>query len=419
MLILKKKLECYKGYWLARELNWSCHTFWTGLDKYFTKYLCFTLRPEKPSQGNILLSYFNTLGSNHLPFETFFSQPHLPLPKIHTEWEGLQMARTFLEMNYTVDVISWTNDRFIPEKHYEVFIDVRHNMERLAPLLPKDCVKIMHIDLCHMSYNNWAESQRLLELQARRGVTLRPRRFEWPNMAIEHADCATILGNEFTMKTFRYAKKPLYRVPITNAVLYPRPEQKNFDACRKHFLWFGSGGFVRKGLDLVLEAFSEMPEYQLTVCGPIQQERDFERAYFKELYETPNIRTVGWVDLASPEFLAIANNCLGLIYPSCSEGQVGAAITCLHAGILPIVSYESGVDVDGFGMILKDCSLEEIRRAVCTISSLPAVELKRMACNGWEFARANHTRDKYSEEYRKAVQTIMATHGARQFAGAV
>ena len=412
MLLQKKKLERYKWYWLARELTWSFQSLREGLDKHYTKNLCVTLRPAKPSQGSILLSYFNTFGSDHVPITKFFSQPHVPLPKIHNEWESLQMARTFLEMGYTVDVISWTNDRFIPQKHYEVFIDVRHNMERLAPLLPKDCVKIVHIDLCHMLYNNWAEAQRLLELQARRGVTLRPRRFEQPNLAIEHADCATILGNEFTMNTFRYAKKNLHCLPVTNAVLYSSPEEKNFEACRKHYLWLGSGGFVRKGLDLVLDAFSEMPEYNLTVCGPIQQERDFERTYYKELYETPNIRTVGWVDLTSPEFVEITNNCLGLIYPSCSEGQVGSAITCLHAGLLPIISYESGLDVHGFGMILKEGSIAEIRRAVCSVSSLPAEELKRLACKGWEFARANHTREKFSDEYRKVVERIIATHGS-------
>src|SRR5207247_2455643 len=100
-------------------------------------------------------------------------------------------------------------------------------------------------------------------------------------------------GNDFTMGTFKYAKKRLYPVPIIPIPIpYPWAEGKDFNECRRHYLWFGSGGFVRKGLDLVLDAFVEMPEYHLTVCGPIQQERQFEAAYHKELYETPNIHTV-------------------------------------------------------------------------------------------------------------------------------
>ena len=131
-------------------------------------------------------------------------------------------------------------------------------------------------------------------------------------------------GNEFTLNTYSYANKPIYRVPISTTVLYSWPEEKDFEACRKRFLWLGSGGLVRKGLDLVLDAFAEMPEYDLTVCGPIQRERDFEKAYYKELYQTPNIHTVGWVDIASPEFIEITNNCIGLIYPSCLKADAVA-----------------------------------------------------------------------------------------------
>ena len=59
---------------------------------------------------------------------------------------------------------------------------------------------------------------------------------------------------------------------------------------------------MHKGLDLVLEAFARMPELHLTVCGPIHEEPAFEAAFRRELYETPNIETLGWVDIASPAF---------------------------------------------------------------------------------------------------------------------
>ena len=70
----------------------------------------------------------------------------------------------------------------------------------------------------------------------------------------------------------------------------PWPDQKDFDRCRNSFLWFGSNALVHKGLDRVLEAFAEMPEYHLTVCGPIHEERDFLATYHRELFDTPNIR---------------------------------------------------------------------------------------------------------------------------------
>ncbi len=370
---------------------------------YIANQRAISLKPEKTEQGNVLLSFI---------IDPFLLKPGQPIPNTHTHyWESLQMARTFLELGYSVDVISYKNQGFTPQKDYAFFIDARWNMQRLGPLLNRDCVKIMHLDTAHILFHDTAELRRLLALQQRRGVTLRPRRFEMPNLGIEQADCATLLGNEFTLSTYRYANKPIYRVPISTPVLYPWPEEKDFEACRKRFLWLSSDGMVHKGLDLLLETFAQMPEYQLTLCGPVQEEKDFEKAYYQELYQTPNIHTVGWIDISSTKFRELANNCIGLVYPSCSEGQSGAVLTCLHAGLIPIISYSSGVDVsDDFGVILKNCSIEEIKDSVQRIASLPPEELKRMARKAWEFARANHTRKKFAEEYRKIVEKLITTY---------
>lgn len=366
-----------------------------------------SLKPVRHANGHVLVSYIS---------HPSFLKDAEALPNNHTNyWESLQIARTFLDLGYCVDIIDFQNRKFLPKKAYSYFVGHRINFERIASLLNKNCVKILHIDAAHILFHNAAEAGRLLALQQRKGVTLRLRRFEWPNLAIEHADCATILGNAFTISTYRYANKPIYRIPVSTPVLYPWPEDKDWEACRRHFLWFSSFGFVHKGLDLVLDAFAGMPDYELTVCGPIDGEEDFKRAYHKELYQTPNIHTIDWVDISSPKFTEITNRCIGFIYPSCSEGQCGGVVTCLHAGLIPLISYESGVDVDpDSGFILKDCSIEEIRNSMRAVSRLSGRELKRMARTGWEFARANHTREKFAEEYRKAVLAIMATFGHKE-----
>jgi glycosyltransferase involved in cell wall biosynthesis len=360
-----------------------------------------SLEPERPSQGNVLLSYIT---------KPFLLKPGQPVSNAHThDWDSLQIAKTFLDLGYHVDVIGWNNYTFTPENDYSFFIDARMNLERLARFLNKHCVKIMHIDTAHWLFHMTAQHQRLLELQHRKGVTLSLRKTVAPNRGIEEADCATMCGNEFTISTYRYANKPIYRVPHSTAALYPWPEGKDFEACRRRFLWFGSGGLVHKGLDLVLDAFAAMPEYHLTVCGPIHQERDFEKAFYRELYQTPNIRTVGWVDISGPEFLEITNSCVGLIYPSCSEGASGGVVTCLHAGLIPVISYESGLDVEDFGFLLKDCSIETIKESICMVASLSAEEIKERARRTWECARANYTRERFADEYQKVVAKIIAS----------
>jgi glycosyltransferase involved in cell wall biosynthesis len=219
------------------------------------------------------------------------------------------------------------------------------------------------------------------------------------------------LGSEFTSNTYKYAEKPIFRVPISTPAVYPWPGDKRFDHCRKNFLWFNSNGFVHKGLDLVLEAFAGMPEFHLTVCGPIKDEveKPFEKAFYKELYHTPNIHTAGWVEDASVEFLQIANSCSGVIGASCSEGGGGSIISCMQAGLIPIVNYESSVEIGSFGILLPDCSVESIRHCVRSFASLSADVLQEKAKRAWEFASTNHSRQRFTDEYKKVAKAIITT----------
>lgn len=359
---------------------------------------CVSLVPEGHCKGHVLLSYI---------LEPFNAKAGEPVSNFHTNyWESLQIARTFLDLNYAVDVIHWADDRFIPKERYSIFVGARRNFQRIAELLNDDCLKIVHLDTAHWLFNGFAEYMRCLDLQKRRGMTLRSFRFVEPNWAIEYADCATILGNKFTISTYEYARKPIYRVPVPAIAEYPWPENKDFESSRNRFLWFGGIGLVHKGLDLVLEAFSEMPQYHLTVCGPIDKEKDFESIYYRELYQTPNIQSMGWVDVTTSEFIEIANSCIGTIYPSCSEGGGGSVINCMQIGLIPVVSYESSVDVNDFGFILDSCSIADIKQSTEMFASLTVEELKDRARKTWEFARANHTREVFAERYRQTIEDI-------------
>lgn len=366
-----------------------------------------SLEPEKKTQDHVLISY-------HI--KPFLLQPGEPIPNSHTsQWRCVLMARVFLDLGYSVDVIDSHNHIFQPKKPYVLFVGHRINFDRIAGLLNADCIKIAHLDTAHWVYNNYATYRRKLELQQRRGITIKGSdRIVEQTLALEHADCATVCGNDFNINTLRYSRKPIYKLPQTPVIVYPWPDDKEFTACRANFLWFGSHGFVHKGLDLALEAFAEMPDYHLYVCGPLQKEKDFVAAYHKELYETPNIHAVGWVDVESRDFTMMAKQCLGLVSPSCSEAGGGNVVVCMHAGLIPLVSYESSVDVEDFGVMFKDNSVNAIKSAVQMVSALPSDQLRQMARKAWESARANHTREKFTEEYKKLVLHVLGKTGSKE-----
>ena len=350
--------------------------------------------------GRALLSYI---------LDPFLLPSGRPEPHSHTHfWESREIGRILTELGFTLDVIHWTNQTFTPRQPYDLFVDVRLNLERLGPLLGPACLKLMHIETAHCDFYNPAQRRRLAELEARRGIRLAPYKLLEPNRAIEHADAATILGNRATQATYEHAAKPLWRVPISQPFLYPFPAGKDFTTARRRFLWFGSGGLVHKGLDRVLEAFAGLPELELSVFGPIDREPEFERAFRRELYETPNIHTLGWIDVAGPEFLALARRHLALVYPSCSEGGGGGAVTCMHAGLIPVLSRESSVDLaPEYGVELTTSSVEEIRRAVLELAERPAADLEAMSRRAWEWVRAHHTREQFSMAYRRSLIEIL------------
>ncbi len=360
-----------------------------------------TLKPEGISKGDVLLAYI---------IDPFLVEDESLISNHHTNhWESYLIAKAFLQMGYTVDVISYLDDKFIPLKNYSVFVSARIHFERIAKLLNNDCIKIVHLDTAHWLFNNSAVLRRSLGVQQKQGVTLASFKFIEYNWAIEYADCATVLGNQFTADTYQYSKKPIYRIPISTCNLYPWNTDKDFEECRHHFVWFGSHGFVHKGLDLVLKAFANMPEFHLYVCGPISDEKRFEEAFRKELYHTPNIHTVGWIDVDSDEFLDICNRCVALVYPSCAEGGGGSVIQCMHAGLIPQVSYESSVDIsDDYGFILKDFSVPEIMEKARFVSGLSADKIEQMSRKSWEFARANHTRERFFDVFKQTMGTIIS-----------
>jgi hypothetical protein len=315
------------------------------------------------------------------------------------------IAETWSEAGYDVDVVDFENSSFKPRKKYTYCIDIQNNFEKWNDALGGECIKIFHIPTAHWKFNNEAEEKRLQDIKKRRGFTLAPKRILPASKNIELANRATILGNEFTKSTYAFAAKPLHKLHISATHTYPSPEHKNVTAVRKNFIWLGGAGMAHKGLDLVLEAFTEMPEYSLKVLG--KKDSDFAEAYQKELFETPNIEYVGNVDLGSEKFKDITDNSIGLVFPSCSEGSSGGVVASMHAGLIPIISYESGVDVSDFGIILKENSITEIKKQVYTISNLQEEVLKEKSLAAWKHAHAYHTRENFAREYKQFIDTLI------------
>jgi hypothetical protein len=357
-----------------------------------------TLAAIGECKGRVLISY--------IPDNVLFNEGDVWSSHTHY-WECRQMALSFAVAGYAVDVVQFDDASFVPIKQYDVLVSARTDLERLAKYMPAQCLKIAHLDTAHFLTHNANALQRLRDLRDRHGISLRSNRMVENNWAIEFADIGCVLGNEFTAESYRYAGKPIHRIPLSSVQKFEWDDEKNFAQCRDTFIWFGSGGFAHKGLDLVIDAFTGLPNLKLLICGPLDVEPRFVRAFNQQMFHSGNIETIGWVNVESDDFRALMRRTLATVYPSCSEGGGGSVITCMHAGLIPVVTREASVDTEHFGVVLENASVESIREAVVKLSQTGPDELEKRARAAWEFARGHHTREIFAEHYDRFVREVV------------
>ncbi|MDO8573090.1 MAG: glycosyltransferase [bacterium] len=357
-------------------------------------------------KGDVLLSYI-TEPFTRAPWERF-TDPHT------NKWECAEIARLFSIRGYAVDIINFNNPKFIPRKKYAVCIDIMQNFEHLTKYLPTNCKKVMHITSAYGEFQNTTEKQRLLDLKRRRNISLKPQRTEIVSSNPAYADFLEGLGNQTTHATYAQFKKHIYPIPISVAREFDFPEQKDFETARTHFLWFGGGGAILKGLDIVIEAFATLPELSLHIIGPAAYEKDFEQAYVKEFtlpnitrYPRPRIDKGGVMTVGGIPFTEIANKCAVMIYTSASEGTSGAVVQAMHAGLIPIITKQTGISEDAPVIICDTPTVESIRNlAMQTAKTDPSV-LRKNARKAWSYAREHHTQKTFSEAYSRFIDDIL------------
>lgn len=379
-------------------------TYWAYRNKVTNKIWGVVHMPaqninKETKKGSVLISYFT---------EPFTFLPGKQFPNYHSMyWECYKIAELFSMRGYDVDIINAKDHKFIPKRPYAICIDTENDLERLSRYLPRDCKKVFYILISYWKTYNEAEQKRLDLLEKRRGVRLMPRRKASPSKSPLLADYLVGFGNKNVFETFEEFGKPVFLIQASEIIRYNFPENKDFETARKHFLWIGGGGAVLKGLDITLEAFYRMPDFHLHVCGPIYSEKDFTNEYKKELEQTQNIHVYGRLDVGGEKFAEVAEKCAAVIYPSGGDGTAGAIIQAMHAGLIPIITPETGIQEDVGYISIENPTPESIREAVKDFSNMPEDVIRNTSKNIWKYARSFYTKEQFLRTYAIFIDTIL------------
>lgn len=376
-----------------------------------TYFKSVTLFPDTTlPKGRVLVSYAIT--SAGLP-------PDDPVFQYHSgPWESNLVISLFLKWGYVVDVIHYTNRSFIPEVHYDVIFALTAELYRLVAYAkdkPEDILKIWHLNISSVEHTNRTELARIEALEKRRGVLYFPKRQE-PHERIQEktmalADGLILVGNRGVLNT--YAQKfhdKIGLIPISGSPLYHVKTKDEYAPHEREFVWYFGHGAVRKGLDLVLEVFARNPSWKLNVIGLPQTEPDFMKIYRKELTETPNIKLHGYLNPSSKEFDDIIRRCFCFIAPSCTESISTAVATMLQAGLYPLVSKETGVDLpQGAGVYFDELSVEDVERKVRYALALTDEVITEQVAATQSCALAAYSRDAFARGMEQALVRLLAS----------
>lgn len=325
--------------------------------------------------------------------------------------QALEIARAFNRLGYIVDFVDWQDTTFVPTARYDVFFGMHHNFERFLPYLDETTVKIYYGTGAYWAFEIAAEQARVEGLRRRRGVELKLPIRLGENNWVQIADAVVVIGNQFTLGTYRPYNSRLFAID-NSAVPTAEPDlnNKDFASARQNFLWFGSSGLLHKGLDLVLEAFAELRDLHLWICGPLQSadERDFIRVYRRELFHTPNIHPIGWVNMHSEQFRLLTDRCAFTVLASCSEAMATAILNCMYRGLIPLISREVGLDTDGFGMTLDESSVDKIQQAVVELATLSPDICRQMATEAFRQATTRYSLESFRQNIECVLRVILS-----------
>lgn len=366
------------------------------------------LTPEGPMIGRVLMSYATNVYSDLLQGKNI-DRTHV------SAWQNFQISRTFLDLGFEVDIFHFEDHEFVPDSAYDVALDIASNLGRIADSQAASLAKILYPTFAHWTEHNCRSYIRHRALAKRRGISIPPKRLVTPNDSVEWADHILCKGGDFGRGTYDFSGVEVTPVTQMRPAALNEFVKRNVSECKRSFVWIGGSSAVHKGLDLVLEAFADMPELNLTVIGNVPSERLFAKTYKKELFDTPNIRVAGWIDTMSSDFREIVSNSVAIIAPSATELGCGSVIAGMMSGLIPITTEATDIDVSEIGISINEDTVTGVSEAVLAIANESDAVLEELSRAAWEAGQSRYGRTKFLNSFRQAICDALSLESAREW----
>lgn len=327
--------------------------------------------------------------------------------KHQNEWQVKEIARLIGVQGYNVDIVSFDSPFIKYRNKYDLLLDIVPGTNDVPKNFFNDsCKKIAYLTGMNPSIACKNEDSRLLALKKRRGVLLpRERVANMLTKDVEKYNAFFFIGNKYNLASYEEFNLPPVYFMRNNGYTFDKLDLSVKDS--RSFVYFASYGQVHKGLDLLLDVFAQNDfPCELYICSCVLAEKEFCNCYNQELFSTNNIHTIGFVDVGSEKFWHIMSKCSYALLPSCSEATAGSVITCMSAGIIPIVSKECGFEDDEV-INLPDCELTTIHDHIIEYSMKSSEWIKEKAQQVKYIADTNYSKTNFSKFFERSLKSVI------------
>lgn len=315
--------------------------------------------------------------------------------------ECTEIVNAFLRENCIVDLCD-LNRADVINKKYDLVFGFGPAYRKASQLNPS-ALKVLYLTEKTPSFSLQKENERIEYLYSRHKIKTFSRRtgLYFQQEDINNCDQCIFMSSE----NYRYLidNKKNYLISPTglkndNITI----DNKDFSKTKHSFLWMGSQGAIHKGLDLLFDVFSKHPELELHVLGLNSIDKKTLLSIMPD-----NAIDHGFVNINSKVFEEVVQKCAFIIFPSCSEAISTAVITAMNHGLIPLVTQETSITLEGFGEYIKDYHIESVEEVVIKKSKQSDDSLYKEMILTRDYAQNNYSIANFSKRINSIVSEIM------------
>ena len=198
-------------------------------------------------------------------------------------------------------------------------------------------------------------------------------------------------GNDFTLSSYSQVNTKKYQIPspINDSIIPTFKEIQDDHTRIKKFFFYSGSGLLHKGLDLIIEAFADLSDFELYIAV-LTPESWFLKYYRDILSKSSNIKWLDSMKSDSEKMRKIAMKCGFVISASCSDADPVSVIECMRYGMIPVVTKETDISIKN-KLAIKKPTVESVKKSIILSSNLKSSEVKKLSIESYVASLRNYS----------------------------